>query len=156
MFCPIIEQTVTSDPHFKIQSLSLHLNVNLGDARCSSLSHTVNSFHIATCASPLSSPYPFSSVEHACLSSPCVNGATCVENPMGFTCVCTRDWTGHICAEGDFLATLLHTHTHSRSLKTLNSNIGLRQADNVEILKKAFLDNLLLRSCAKLNKVGEK
>lgn len=38
-------------------------------------------------------------VEHACLSSPCVNGATCVENPMGFTCVCTRDWTGHICAE---------------------------------------------------------
>ncbi|KAI9538692.1 hypothetical protein NQZ68_012345 [Dissostichus eleginoides] len=38
-------------------------------------------------------------VEHACLSSPCVNGATCVEDPTGFSCTCTDDWTGHTCAE---------------------------------------------------------
>nr|XP_040043195.1 protein jagged-1b isoform X1 [Gasterosteus aculeatus aculeatus]XP_040043203.1 protein jagged-1b isoform X1 [Gasterosteus aculeatus aculeatus] len=38
-------------------------------------------------------------VEHACLSSPCVNGATCVEDPTGFSCTCTDGWTGHICAD---------------------------------------------------------
>ncbi|XP_067102858.1 protein jagged-1-like [Osmerus mordax] len=37
-------------------------------------------------------------VEHACLSSPCVNGATCVEDPTGFSCVCTDNWTGHTCS----------------------------------------------------------
>ncbi|XP_056139101.1 protein jagged-1b [Lampris incognitus] len=38
-------------------------------------------------------------VEHACLSSPCANGATCVEDPTGFSCICTDGWTGHTCAE---------------------------------------------------------
>ncbi|KAK5929421.1 hypothetical protein CgunFtcFv8_010652 [Champsocephalus gunnari] len=38
-------------------------------------------------------------VEHACVSSPCVNGATCVEDPTGFSCTCTDNWTGHTCAE---------------------------------------------------------
>lgn len=74
------------------------------------------------CVSPLSSPYPFSSVEHACLSSPCVNGATCVENPMGFTCTCPNDWTGSTCAEGDFLAKDSFAHTHERSDNTQNSS----------------------------------
>lgn len=60
---------------------------------------------------PTSSIYPLSSVEHACLSSPCVNGATCVEDPTGFSCICTNSWTGHTCADGDCQAT--HTHTHT-------------------------------------------
>ncbi|XP_055752437.1 protein jagged-1b-like [Salvelinus fontinalis] len=38
-------------------------------------------------------------VEHACLSSPCVNGATCAEEPSGFSCVCADNWTGHTCAD---------------------------------------------------------
>lgn len=53
---------------------------------------------------PLSSlPHSLSpsSVEHACLSSPCMNGATCVENPAGFTCICTSSWTGASCTDGD-------------------------------------------------------
>ncbi|XP_068601845.1 protein jagged-1b [Brachionichthys hirsutus] len=38
-------------------------------------------------------------VEHACLSSPCSNGASCVEIPTGFSCVCADGWTGHTCAD---------------------------------------------------------
>uniref|UniRef100_A0A3B4AJB5 Delta-like protein n=1 Tax=Periophthalmus magnuspinnatus TaxID=409849 RepID=A0A3B4AJB5_9GOBI len=38
-------------------------------------------------------------VEHACLSSPCLNGATCEENPSGFSCICTDGWTGLTCAQ---------------------------------------------------------
>ncbi|XP_028275020.1 protein jagged-1b [Parambassis ranga] len=38
-------------------------------------------------------------VEHACLSSPCMNEATCVEDPTGFSCICAEGWTGHTCAE---------------------------------------------------------
>ncbi|XP_068440883.1 protein jagged-1b [Clinocottus analis] len=36
-------------------------------------------------------------VEHACLSSPCGNGAVCVEDLTGFSCTCTDGWTGHTC-----------------------------------------------------------
>ncbi|KAL0972901.1 hypothetical protein UPYG_G00196220 [Umbra pygmaea] len=36
-------------------------------------------------------------VEHACLSSPCGNGATCVEDSSGFSCVCADGWTGPTC-----------------------------------------------------------
>ncbi|XP_076850667.1 LOW QUALITY PROTEIN: uncharacterized protein LOC143500444 [Brachyhypopomus gauderio] len=38
-------------------------------------------------------------VEHACLSSPCVNGATCVENQTSFSCVCADGWTGLTCSD---------------------------------------------------------
>ncbi|XP_066540896.1 protein jagged-1b isoform X2 [Hoplias malabaricus] len=38
-------------------------------------------------------------VEHACLSLPCVNGATCVEDQAGFSCVCADGWTGPTCAD---------------------------------------------------------
>ncbi|XP_035478543.2 protein jagged-1b [Scophthalmus maximus] len=38
-------------------------------------------------------------VEHACLSSPCMNGATCVEDPTGFSCICTESWTGNTCTD---------------------------------------------------------
>ncbi|XP_007251067.3 protein jagged-1b [Astyanax mexicanus] len=38
-------------------------------------------------------------VEHACLSSPCVNGATCVEDQTGFSCACADGWTGPTCAD---------------------------------------------------------
>ncbi|KAF1394095.1 hypothetical protein PFLUV_G00022940 [Perca fluviatilis] len=38
-------------------------------------------------------------VEHACLSSPCMNGATCLEDPTGFSCTCTDGWTGHMCTD---------------------------------------------------------
>ncbi|KAL7870421.1 hypothetical protein SRHO_G00079180 [Serrasalmus rhombeus] len=38
-------------------------------------------------------------VEHACLSSPCMNGATCVEDQTGFSCVCADGWTGPTCAD---------------------------------------------------------
>ncbi|TNN80419.1 Protein jagged-1 [Liparis tanakae] len=38
-------------------------------------------------------------VEHACLSSPCMNGAACVEDPTGFSCTCTDGWTGPTCVE---------------------------------------------------------
>ncbi|XP_034024225.1 protein jagged-1b [Thalassophryne amazonica] len=38
-------------------------------------------------------------VEHACLSSPCSNGATCMEDQSGFSCVCAQGWTGHTCAD---------------------------------------------------------
>ncbi|XP_051935151.1 protein jagged-1 isoform X2 [Hippocampus zosterae] len=37
-------------------------------------------------------------VERACVSSPCVNGATCVEDSTGFSCVCAEGWTGQTCA----------------------------------------------------------
>lgn len=40
-------------------------------------------------------------VEHACLSSPCMNGATCVEDQTGFSCICSEGWTGHTCTDGD-------------------------------------------------------
>lgn len=50
----------------------------------------------------------FPTVEHACLSSPCMNGATCVEDPTGFSCICTESWTGNTCTDGDFQC---HTHT---------------------------------------------
>ncbi|XP_069390006.1 protein jagged-1b [Paralichthys olivaceus] len=38
-------------------------------------------------------------VEHACLSSPCMNGATCVEDQTGFSCICTDSWTGNTCTD---------------------------------------------------------
>ncbi|XP_015225793.1 PREDICTED: protein jagged-1b-like isoform X2 [Cyprinodon variegatus] len=38
-------------------------------------------------------------VEHACLSSPCMNGATCVEDPNSFSCICAEGWTGNTCAD---------------------------------------------------------
>uniref|UniRef100_A0A8C6SZZ3 Delta-like protein n=1 Tax=Neogobius melanostomus TaxID=47308 RepID=A0A8C6SZZ3_9GOBI len=38
-------------------------------------------------------------VEHACLSSPCLNGASCEENPTGFSCTCADGWTGLTCAQ---------------------------------------------------------
>ncbi|XP_005742174.1 protein jagged-1b [Pundamilia nyererei] len=38
-------------------------------------------------------------VEHACLSSPCMNGATCVEDQTGFSCICSEGWTGHTCTD---------------------------------------------------------
>ncbi|XP_061683568.1 protein jagged-2 [Syngnathoides biaculeatus] len=38
-------------------------------------------------------------VEHACVLSPCVNGATCVEDSAGFSCVCAEGWTGKTCAD---------------------------------------------------------
>ncbi|XP_077467659.1 uncharacterized protein LOC144083566 isoform X1 [Stigmatopora argus] len=38
-------------------------------------------------------------VEHACLSSPCENGATCVEDSTGFSCSCAKGWTGPTCAD---------------------------------------------------------
>nr|XP_061797518.1 protein jagged-1-like [Nerophis lumbriciformis] len=38
-------------------------------------------------------------VEHACLSSPCMNGATCVEDSTGFSCSCAEGWTGKTCAD---------------------------------------------------------
>lgn len=57
-----------------------------------------------------------SSVEHACLSSPCMNGATCVEDPTGFSCICTDGWTGHTCADGDCQCPAhMNTHTHAHS-----------------------------------------
>ncbi|XP_030599717.1 protein jagged-1b [Archocentrus centrarchus] len=38
-------------------------------------------------------------VEHACLSSPCMNEATCVEDQTGFSCICSEGWTGHTCTD---------------------------------------------------------
>lgn len=38
-------------------------------------------------------------VEHACLSSPCLHGATCEDNPTGFSCTCADGWTGLTCAQ---------------------------------------------------------
>lgn len=37
-------------------------------------------------------------VEHACLSAPCLNAGTCVEDSTGFSCICADGWTGHNCA----------------------------------------------------------
>ncbi|KAJ8392170.1 hypothetical protein AAFF_G00079760 [Aldrovandia affinis] len=37
-------------------------------------------------------------VEHACLSAPCLNAGTCVEDTTGFSCICADGWTGHTCA----------------------------------------------------------
>uniref|UniRef100_A0A1A8UJQ1 Delta-like protein n=1 Tax=Nothobranchius furzeri TaxID=105023 RepID=A0A1A8UJQ1_NOTFU len=38
-------------------------------------------------------------VEHACLSSPCMNGATCEENQTSFSCICAEGWTGNTCTD---------------------------------------------------------
>ncbi|KAI5623802.1 protein jagged-1b-like [Silurus asotus] len=46
-------------------------------------------------------------VEHACLTSPCLNGATCKEDQTGFTCVCAQGWTGPTCA-----LAILHCDSH--------------------------------------------
>ncbi|XP_026783527.3 protein jagged-1b isoform X1 [Pangasianodon hypophthalmus] len=46
-------------------------------------------------------------VEHACLTSPCVNGATCKEDQTGFSCVCADGWTGPTCA-----LAVLHCDSH--------------------------------------------
>ncbi|KAM9481101.1 uncharacterized protein Hap1MRO34_008890 isoform 2-T2 [Clarias gariepinus] len=37
-------------------------------------------------------------VEHACLTSPCFNGATCKEDQTGFICTCADGWTGPTCS----------------------------------------------------------
>lgn len=36
--------------------------------------------------------------DHACLSSPCLNGATCQEMAQGFECRCAPGWTGPSCS----------------------------------------------------------
>uniref|UniRef100_A0A8C6SIA1 Delta-like protein n=1 Tax=Neogobius melanostomus TaxID=47308 RepID=A0A8C6SIA1_9GOBI len=37
--------------------------------------------------------------EHACVSNPCANGATCHEVPSGFECHCPPGWSGPTCAK---------------------------------------------------------
>uniref|UniRef100_A0A8C9XYX0 Delta-like protein n=1 Tax=Sander lucioperca TaxID=283035 RepID=A0A8C9XYX0_SANLU len=36
--------------------------------------------------------------EHACLSSPCLSGGSCVETSLGFECRCAAGWTGPSCS----------------------------------------------------------
>ena len=35
-----------------------------------------------------------------CLTSPCKNGATCVNNDGGYQCQCSAGWTGDQCDKG--------------------------------------------------------
>ncbi|XP_027017863.1 protein jagged-1b isoform X1 [Tachysurus fulvidraco] len=46
-------------------------------------------------------------VEHACLTSPCANGATCKEDQTGYSCVCADGWTGPSCS-----LAVLHCDSH--------------------------------------------
>ena len=32
-----------------------------------------------------------------CLSSPCQNGATCIDRVFGFQCTCQPGWSGKLC-----------------------------------------------------------
>ena len=43
--------------------------------------------------------FPFLETD-ACLSSPCVNGATCSDVATGYTCACVAGFTGRNCETG--------------------------------------------------------
>lgn len=35
-----------------------------------------------------------------CQPNPCLNGATCLDGPGSFTCVCLPSYTGELCEQG--------------------------------------------------------
>lgn len=38
-----------------------------------------------------------------CMSSPCANGGTCQDVQSGFECICTDQYVGHTCEDGNCL-----------------------------------------------------
>lgn len=52
-------------------------------------------------------PHLCVSADHACLSSPCLNGGSCEETTQGFKCRCAPGWTGPSCSVGKTCSDLL-------------------------------------------------
>ena len=41
-------------------------------------------------------------VDLGCLSNPCFNGGTCLQDENGIRCICTEDYFGFICEAGKY------------------------------------------------------
>lgn len=50
-------------------------------------------------------PCPVCAEVDECQPNPCLNGATCLDGPVSFTCVCLPSYTGELCEKGQLRVT---------------------------------------------------
>lgn len=81
-----------------------------------------------------------------CLTSPCKNGATCVNNDGGYQCQCGAGWTGDQCDKGtlSFKQTLWHNmrYVHADTFAMLG--VGKKKGNMSSSLFRGTLYKIIL------------